>query len=49
MVYSREEIDIVLRNGMTAKVHIEEIYREDDKIGEIEYGISKEHHDNPTD
>ena len=49
VVYSREEIDIVLRNGMTAKVHIEEMYREDDKIGEIEYGISKEHHDNPTD
>ncbi|MDY5819864.1 MAG: zinc ribbon domain-containing protein, partial [Candidatus Borkfalkiaceae bacterium] len=46
VVYSREEIDIVLRNGMTAKVHIEEMFREDDIIGEIEYGISEEHNDN---
>ena len=48
VVYSREEIDIVLRNGMTAKVHIEEMCREDDIIGEIEYGISEEYNDNKT-
>ena len=49
VVYSREEMDFILRNGMTAKVHIEEMYREDDIIGDIEYGISEQCNDNSAD
>ena len=49
VVYSREEMDFILRNGMTAKVHIEEMNRENDIIGDIEYGISEQCNDNSAD